>query len=916
MNTLIFRVGLLALALGGTLVTVPFWQAPERGWSFTYNAEGLIEFSDGPRTDVNDITRYEYDAKGHLIRVINPLGHITELSNFDFMGNPQTLVDPNGVSTTLTYAPQGWLTSVSTANASTRFEHNAVGDITKLIRGDGSWLTYTWDDARRLTRITNSLEERVEFDVDPMGNRTATRLKDSAGNLTKQHRWVYDELGRLLHSVGAAGQTRRLQYDLNDNPTTSTNPRNDSSSSAYDPLDRLVKNTDPLNGTTRFEYDAQDNLTHVNDPRGVNTRYQYDGLGNLTHLVSPDSGTNTYKHDAAGNITQKTDAGGVVTLFTYDALNRLTARRYPAKPQLDTQFHYDAMAEGNKGIGRLTGVEDSNGVLSYTYDEQGNLTGQRHLLTTNEVARSDYLGYRYDGANRLIRIDYPTGFSIDYLRDSAGQVSQVHMRVGADEPIGFASNLAYLPFGPLKSLTWTNGATLERSYDQDYRLTAQTVVGWSNLYDYDANGNITQIQSSLLGELNYSYDALDRLTEDANASQQQTFSYDAVGNRTDKTLTPLIEGQVQGSAVTTYQYGASNNRLIQIDGQSVSSDAAGNLIQDRADRQLIYDEQNRLSSVKSGDLTLAEFRYNALGQRTQKVTPQGVTAFLYGPSGQLLGETLFDIDGKKLTSQYYVWLDGLPLGGVSVNYDATGALASSTPFYIHSDHLNTPRIATNASQHTVWQWKSDAFGAGEASGSLTLNLRFPGQYYDAESGLYYNYFRDYDPETGRYVQSDPIGLSGGLNTYAYVEGNPLKYVDPTGQSALLIPGAEAGAAAGTFVCPGVGTVVGGVIGAGVGAGLGWYLGDRLFNESTDEGRADHAAGRKDDAKSDAGRQVGDKNKVIENGKVYDDSDTGHTVHVDRDRVVIIDNQGRPVTQFKNTRANTNSRVNSGKWIPR
>jgi RHS repeat-associated protein len=549
-----------------------------------------------------------------------------------------------------------------------------------------------------------------------------------------------------------------------------------------------VKNTDPLNGITHFAYDAQDNLTQVNDPRGVITRYQYDGLGNLTHLLSPDSGSSTYKHDAAGNITQKTDARGIVTSFTYDALNRLTARRFPAKPQLDTRFHYDAVAEGNKGIGRLTAIEDINGMLNYTYDEQGNLTGQRHI-PANEATRSDILGYGYDEANRLSRIDYPSGISIDYLRNTAGQVSQVQMRVGTDEPISFARDLAYLPFGPLKSLTWNNGTTLQRSHDQDYRLTAQTVAGWSNIYDRDANGNITQIQSSLLGDLNYSYDALDRLTEETNASQQQTFTYDAVGNRTSKSLMPLIEGQLQDNAVTTYRYGASNNRLTQIDDQVVIADAAGNLTQDRADRQLTYDEQNRLSSVKNGSLTLAEFHYNALGQRIRKVTPQGVTTFLYGLDGQLLGETRLDSEGKKLTSQYYVWLDGLPLGGVSVNYDAKGTLANSTQFYLHSDHLNTPRIATNASQHTVWHWKSDAFGVGEASGSLTLNLRFPGQYYDVESGLSYNYFRDYDLQTGRYVESDPIGLAGGLNTYGYVLGNPLKFYDPLGLDTLIAEGA-------------------------------------------------------------------------------------------------------------------------------
>ncbi|MBU2714348.1 RHS repeat domain-containing protein, partial [Zooshikella harenae] len=107
--------------------------------------------------------------------------------------------------------------------------------------------------------------------------------------------------------------------------------------------------------------------------------------------------------------------------------------------------------------------------------------------------------------------------------------------------------------------------------------------------------------------------------------------------------------------------------------------------------------------------------------------------------------------------------------------------------YIHADHLNTPRRATNTEGNIVWAWYSDAYGVGQVEDNpdgdgqaVTLNLRFPGQYFDAESGLFYNYFRDYDPSTGRYIESDPIGLAGGLNTYAYVEGNPVGYIDPLG----------------------------------------------------------------------------------------------------------------------------------------
>ena len=803
MNTHLYRASLISLALSSAL-GASLGHAAERSWAYTYTALGLIETANGPRTDVQDVTTYGYDAQGRLTRVTNALGHITLLANFDGLGNPQNITDGNGVTTDLAYTPQGWLASISTSGSTTSFEHNAVGDITKVTRGDGSSLVYTWDDARRLTAITNNLGETVEYSLDAMGNRTAQRIKDSSSSMTQQQSWVYDELGRLLRSVGAAGQASGYQYDLNDNPTVSTNPKQHSNTKAYDALNRLVSNTDPLNGVTALAYDAQDNLTQVEDPRGVTTQYQYDGLGNLTKQISPDSGITTFSHDAAGNVISKTDARGVVTTYTYDALNRLVGRQYPASPVLNVQYHYDITADGNKGIGRLTAVQDASGVLGYSYDERGNLIGQLRSVALSNGDHYDSLGYAYDGANQLNRIDYPLGLSIHYARNAAGQVSQVQLQVAGGQLSGFASNLSYLPFGPLKSLTWANGVSLSRSYDQDYRLTEQSVAGWNSTYGYDANSNISTLNSSLLGDLNYSYDALNRLTAERQANREQAYSYDAVGNRTGKASTPIVNGEAQSGTTTTYQYASASNRQIQLDAQAVTADAAGNLTLDRGNRELVYDPQNCLSSVKLDGNTVVEFRYNALGQRTHKISGQRTTTFLYGPDGQLLGETQY-ISGWRFRSQFYIWLDNLPLGGISIQYSTTGSISSSTPFYLHSDHLNTPRMATNQAQQTVWQWQSDAFGVGDAAGSLTMNLRFPGQYYDQESGLHYNYFRDYDPNTGRYVESDPIGLNGGLNTYAYVGGNPLGLVDPKGLNPA------AGCA--------IGAVAGGPIGCGVGAAV-------------------------------------------------------------------------------------------------
>ncbi|HCG0865118.1 TPA: RHS repeat domain-containing protein, partial [Pseudomonas aeruginosa] len=527
-------------------------------------------------------------------------------------------------------------------------------------------------------------------------------------------------------------------------------------------LDRLVGQSDPLGGKTRLAYDAQDNLTEVKDPRGVTTRYEYDGLGNLTRLVSPDSGTTTFEHDAAGNVIRRTDARGAVTEYRYDALNRLVERRSPSDPSLDVQYRYDLTADGNKGIGRLGAIDGARDSLVYRYDERGNLVEQVRSIRLDQQTLLDRVTYRYDAANQLLEIGYPSGLAIGYPRNAGGQVASVTLAVGDKAPSTLVGQIAYLPFGPLLRLTWGNGITLSREYDQDYQLLRQKVGPWQSDYQHDANGNIQQHRHSLWGTLDYQYDPLDRLTEERGVQGGRSYAYDAVGNRTQRSDNPASGGTASSQ---DYQYAPDSNRLTAIGAQAVTSDAAGNLTQDRAARKLAYDAQGRLQSVSLDGQQVAEYRYNALGQRIVKLTPESVTTYLYGPDGQLLGEAEHDGSGRKLRAQYYLWLDSLPLATIDADYDAQGKVGNPTLLYLHGDHLDTPRLATDASGQIAWQWQSDAFGRGEAlsQGSTQVNLRFPGQYYDAESGLRYNYFRDYDPETGRYVESDPVETLRKLN---------------------------------------------------------------------------------------------------------------------------------------------------------
>jgi len=197
-----------------------------------------------------------------------------------------------------------------------------------------------------------------------------------------------------------------------------------------------------------------------------------------------------------------------------------------------------------------------------------------------------------------------------------------------------------------------------------------------------------------------------------------------------------------------------------------------------------YYNSGRMQTAKLGSAAVTTYSYNGLGQRIEKAGGAISTAvyFLYDEAGHLLGE--YNISGGTLTTvQETVWLGDIPVATLRSGSGSAGV------FYVYTDQLNTPRKVTNTSDQLRWKWDPTPFGEGAPSenpqslGAFTYNLRFPGQYFDVESNLNYNYLRDFDPATGRYVESDPIGQNAGVNTYAYVNADPLTLADPLGMAA-------------------------------------------------------------------------------------------------------------------------------------
>lgn len=522
----------------------------------------------------------------------------------------------------------------------------------------------------------------------------------------------------------------------------------------YNEHGELVQETWPAGfGGVSYGRNGQGALTSVQDPRGLVTSYLKDGFADVMQQTSPDTGTETYTRDSAGNLTAQALPTGGSIAFSYDAANRVTSTNSGDE---SATFGYDA---GAFGKGRLTSMQDSSGSTTWAFDAQGSVTNKTQ--TAAGVPLSVAYGY---SAGRLSQITYPSGTVVSFGFD-AERVTSIEVN-----GVTAISGVEYQPFGPATSWQMGSAGTYSRTFDTAGRVSSYTYDNGARQLDWDAANRLTSVQNPDGSNWTYGCDALDRMVS-ANEGTQGTraFGLDAVGNRTSLTI--------DGAA---YSYGVDSgaNRLLTAAGpsqaQSFQYDAAGRVTSDGT-RFYTWTNAGRLATASAG-ATSAAYTYNGFGQRVRKATSTQARQYVYAEDGvSLLGEYA-ELNGAAAPIVEVVYLGGTPVL----------ALSGGQVYYIQSDHLNTPRTIKNSAGAVVWRWESDAFGGGQANsnpGGLMLfefNSRFPGQQFDAETGLYYNNARYYDPVVGRYISSDPIGLKGGINTFAYAELSPLSLSDPYG----------------------------------------------------------------------------------------------------------------------------------------
>lgn len=757
------------------------------------------------KTDaLNRMTSLELDAAGNVTKATNPLGHATQI-RYDAKGKRTHVISPMGKTQVTRYDQRGRVIEILAPGETEGAGRRTVYD-------GNDWPIESISQSGLVTKSSYDERSRIKTIKDPAGNITSYEYgaddTEQSGLLIATHyptykeTYQYDQQGRQTtttqHLDGGESRTQSQTYDVLGHPVASTDPAGKTTLVEYDALGRNIQSTDPAGQTTQQSWNAFDQLVSLSDAKSNTHRFEYDKAGQQIKETRPMGGAIAHRYDAAGQLIKRTDAGGNIRAYTYDTASQMVEEEHKlggATPDQQITYQYDK-------DGKLTSYDQKDGAAniissaSYTQDPQGRTAQSQTTYSKVEgsASFSFITGQSFNSDGQLASHTYPDGSTQAYSY-TKGQLAQI--------TLPNSSEIRY------QNYQWnqptsiqTPGAAKSLVLDALQRPTSIQVKNGSNqvlaskAYQYDKAGNITQINSDL-GTTQYGYDNLDRLIQ---ASPDQSlqglglpsehYGYDAVGNRTSSAHQLGAWAYNADNQMVRYPSKTPFSQSPAVDTQ-VSYTPQGHTQQEisgQDNKTYSYNAAERLIQYESSDGTQAHYRYDPFGRRISKsVTKDAatqVTYFIYSEQA-LMGE--LDKDGKlqlaygfnPVAGQQELWSTD-PIWQADA---ANGHLANNQAnfYYLHVDHLSTPVIATDKAGFANWKSVSEAFGLLKTiDDPLRMNLRFPGQYYDEESGLQQNYHRDYNSETGRYIQSDPIGLDGGLNIFSYVVGNPLGDIDPEG----------------------------------------------------------------------------------------------------------------------------------------
>ncbi|WP_370937076.1 DUF6531 domain-containing protein [Amycolatopsis sp. cg13] len=725
-----------------------------------YEWDGLRRLAS--RTDpTGRTTRHAYDDDGNLVAVTRPDGS-QSLAEYNDFRQPVTVVQPDGGIWRRTYTAAGDLASVTDpAGATIRYSYDARGFLAAITDPAGGTKRIETDAAGLPVRVTGPRGEVSTCTRDRFG-RIAT-FTDAGGNTTRLA-WTVE--GRLLSRTLPGGACERWRYDAEGGQTERVDALGNRTRVELTHFGLPKVRTEADGSRLEYEYDTELRILAVRNALGLTWRYEYDAAGRLVSETDFNGRMLRYERDGAGRVERRTNGAGESTVFVRDALGAVVERR---SADVVTTFGYDEM-------GRLSRAANGDAEVVFERDALGRVLAE---TVNGRTLRSEF-----DVAGRRIARTTPTGKRSVWEYDASHRPTA--LRTG-----GHVMSFGYDQAGHEIERLLDTGTVLAQAWDADHRLLSQTVsaaTGGSaqprlvqrRAYHYRPDGLLTGIDDELAGPSRFELDQAGRVTGVSAAHGVEQYAYAPTG--------VLAASALPGEMLAPREFDGA--LLRSSGGLRYRHDAQGRVVLRQRKRlsakpatwHYRWDSEDRLVGVTTPDGTRWRYRYDPLGRRIAKQR--------LGPDGAQVAEQVdFVWDGSTLAEQVHngsaatTW-DWAPGGRqpVSQTQRDRGQEWVDRQFYsIVTDLVGTAAELVDEQGNVAWRRQSSLWGEmlGRRTDRATTPLRFPGQYFDAESGLHYNYHRYYDPAAGQYVSHDPLGFAPSPNTQGYVV-NPTGWIDPFG----------------------------------------------------------------------------------------------------------------------------------------
>ncbi|MCI0151580.1 type VI secretion system tip protein VgrG [Paraburkholderia sediminicola] len=779
------------------------------------------------------ITQTHFDETGSVSGYTDALGRTTRMVN-DARGNPTSIVDAAGQVTRISYNDLGLPAQITdTAGQAWQRGYDTSGHLVSETDPLGNVTAHAYENGLPVSR-TDALGNVTKMAWNSDGQMVART--DCSGHTTN---YAYDAFGRLTHTTDALGRVSRqtdneagqvvgiqpagmgwwkIDYDEAGRAVMHTDPLKRATRTEWDVYDQRRQVINPADGTQGFEYDPIGRLTKLVNARGETTVFRYDSRNRLIGQTGFDGRRQDYRYNAAGEMIERTDHGqdGQVTKhITYDALGRLVERR--ASDGSQASYRYDARGLLTQAQASAPGHATSQ--VTYEYDAAGRKTAEvqsHHGRVWRLTHGLDAIGNRswthVPQAGSLVWQRYGSGHVHGVLLDGAPLASferdVLHREVQRTQGLT-THHFQYSEAGQLATHRWQNLDGYGRALEQPRP--------WRS-WEYDLAGQLTDLADAWRGHKTYWYDPLARLAgvSGQHDSMHEVFHYDPAGNLLATGETPAWQADgdrllrfatpARPDRPVDYAYDGHGNRIARTVSLPQEPDLSpaeqrrqrgtDNLLRTMEvltgtklekeqpqpeDTRYRYDGSHQLVAIEHADGGRTRYQYDALGRRVAKY---------HTPAGQGTGTTLFMWDGDWMVQE--IRAGKTTHGDVPATYvphpDHSAPLtrlADGKVYHYVTDHLGTPQELYDGERQVVWAADFSAYGqtARWLEHQVDNPIRFPGQYHDEESGQHYNRFRYYDPEVGRYINQDPIGLNGGWNQYAYVS-NPISWADQFGLQAM------------------------------------------------------------------------------------------------------------------------------------